>query len=92
MSLNAATLLKKANESLRAAQILLDEDLSDIAASRAYYTMFYVAEAFLLQAGLSFSRHSAVIARFGQEFAKPNKVAKKVPSLPNRRPGNTFTG
>ncbi len=32
--------------------------------------MFYVAEAFLLGQGLSFSKHSAVIAAFGERFAK----------------------
>jgi uncharacterized protein (UPF0332 family) len=32
--------------------------------------MFYVAEALLLGRGLSFSRHSAVIAAFGLHFTK----------------------
>ena len=32
--------------------------------------MFYVAEAFLLSKGLSFGKHSAVIAAFGEHFAK----------------------
>ncbi len=36
--------------------------------------MFYIAEAFLWQQGLSFSSHSAVIARFGQEVAKKGIV------------------
>ena len=44
------------------------------AVSRAYYAMFYVAETFLLGQGLSFSRHSAVIAAFGERFAKPGIV------------------
>jgi len=34
------------------------------------YAMFYVAEALLLSRGLAFSKHSAVIAAFGKEFAK----------------------
>jgi uncharacterized protein (UPF0332 family) len=33
--------------------------------------MFYLAEACLLRQGLSFSKHSAVIAAFGQHFARP---------------------
>lgn len=33
--------------------------------------MFYIAEALLLAHSLSFSSHSAVIANFGKEFAKP---------------------
>ena len=32
--------------------------------------MFYVAEALLLSKGLAYSKHSAVIAAFGKEFAK----------------------
>jgi uncharacterized protein (UPF0332 family) len=32
--------------------------------------MFYVAEALLLDQGLAFSSHSAIIANFGKEFAK----------------------
>ncbi len=41
-------LLRKAGESLRAAQLLATNELLDFAASRAYYTMFYVAEAFMI--------------------------------------------
>lgn len=32
--------------------------------------MFYVAEALLLQKGLSFSSHSAVTSNFGKEYAR----------------------
>lgn len=66
-----AGLLRKARESVRAAELLADDGLYDIAVSRAYYAMFYVAEAFLAGKGLSFSKHSAVHAAFGQHFARP---------------------
>ncbi len=36
--------------------------------------MFYAAEALLLGEGLAFSKHSAVIAAFGQHFSKPGRV------------------
>jgi uncharacterized protein (UPF0332 family) len=36
--------------------------------------MFYVAQALLLSKGLSFSKHSAVIAAFGKHFAHPGIV------------------
>jgi uncharacterized protein (UPF0332 family) len=49
----------------------------DFAASRAYYSLFYVASALLLSRGLSFSSHSGVIANFGREFAKPRILAPK---------------
>ena len=68
-------LLLKAQQSLEAAKLLLSNDYPDYATSRAYYTMFYIAEAFLESEGLSFSKHSAVIAAFGREFAKPQRVS-----------------
>jgi uncharacterized protein (UPF0332 family) len=67
-------LLTKASESLRAAKLLAVNALPDFAASRAYYTMFYVAEAFLLGDGLTFSSHAAVISAFGRDFARTGRV------------------
>jgi uncharacterized protein (UPF0332 family) len=64
-------LLLKAQDNLEAARLLLEEELNEIAASRAYYAMFYTAEALLFTRGLVFSSHSAVIAAYGKEFAKP---------------------
>jgi uncharacterized protein (UPF0332 family) len=49
-------LLAKARQSLSAAKLMLDGEYPDYAASRAYYTMFYIAEAFLEGEGLSFSK------------------------------------
>ncbi len=67
-------LLRKARDSLRAAKILASNRLHSFAASRAYYTMFYVAEAFLLVEESSYSKHSAVIGAFGERFAKSGLV------------------
>ena len=77
MNPNVQELLNKARESLGAAELLYRENYYDFAASRAYYAMFYVAEAFLLQKELAFSSHSAVIAAFGREFAKTEIVDRK---------------
>ena len=66
--------LEKAQESLRASKILLENQLPDFAVARAYYTMFYIAEAFLLKQDLTYSSHSAVIAGFGREFAKTKRI------------------
>ncbi len=70
-------LLLKAQQSLAAAQLLLGNDYTDFAASRAYYTMFYAAEALLEGDGLAFSSHSGVISAFGREFARTNRVPAK---------------
>lgn len=67
-------LLITARESLAAAKYLLKGIFPGFAASRAYYTMFYIAEAFLEGEEMSFSKHSAVISAFGQYFAHQGKV------------------
>lgn len=67
-------LLLKAQQSLDAAKLLLCNDYPNYATSRAYYTMFYIASAFLEGEQLNFSKHSAVIAAFGREFAKPQRI------------------
>ena len=70
-------LLLKADQSLSAARLMLDGGYPEYAASRAYYTMFYIAEAFLEGEALSFSKHSAVISAFGREFARTGRVPVK---------------
>jgi len=63
-------LLERARLSQKAAANLLRDGFANFAASRAYYSMFYVAQALLLSKDMSFSSHSAVIAAYGKEFAK----------------------
>lgn len=70
-------LMAKAHESLRVAAELLAEEHTDFCASRAYYAMFYAAEAALLDRDLTFSKHSAVMARFGLEYAKTGDLDPK---------------
>jgi uncharacterized protein (UPF0332 family) len=65
-------LIAKAKQTLAAAQLLLTNDFNDSASSRAYYCMFYLAEAVLLEKNLIYSSHSAVISAFGREFIKEN--------------------
>lgn len=67
-------LLDKAQRSIEAAQSLIQQMFYDFAVSRAYYAMFYIAEALLDQEGLSFSSHAAVISAFGQHLARPGKI------------------
>jgi uncharacterized protein (UPF0332 family) len=74
MKPEVAVLLAKAASSRRAAALLATQDYLDFAASRAYYALFYAAEALLLADGLSFSSHSAVIAGFGKTFAKSQRL------------------
>lgn len=74
MSPEQLDLLLKARQNLGAARVLLDNGYPDYAASRAYYTMFYIAEEFLAGEGMSFSSHAAVISAFGRDFARTGRV------------------
>lgn len=74
MKSETALFVEKAKESLAASKLLAANNLYDFAASRAYYTMFYIAEAFLWEKDLSFSSHSAVISNFGKAIARPGIV------------------
>ena len=86
MTPDVQALLAKAKESESAARLLKAEGYLNFAASRAYYAMFYAAEAILLQRDLAFSSHSAVIAAFGREFAKTGLL----PSVHHQRLLNAF--
>jgi uncharacterized protein (UPF0332 family) len=70
-------LLQKAQRSLQAAKILNQENFVEFAAARAYYTMFYVAQALLLSKGLTFSTHAGVISAFGQQFVRTEQIPKE---------------
>ncbi len=74
MNIEQQQLLQKARDSLQAAQLLVDNNLAAFATARAYYSMFYIAEAFLLGEGLTFSSHSAVISAFGRQFARTKRL------------------
>ena len=74
----ASVLLEKASENLQAAAMLNEAGYHGIAASRAYYAMFYCAEALLWSKGLAYSSHGAVIGAFGREFAKTNVFDRRL--------------
>lgn len=65
------SLLEKAQRAILAAQTLIDPgNFPDFATGRAYYAMFYVAEALLEEKGLHFSKHGGVHGAFGEHFVK----------------------
>jgi len=63
-------LLDKASRAVEAARVLLREGNMDFAAGRAYYAMFYVAEALLNEKGMRFRKHGGVHGAFGEHFIK----------------------
>ena len=74
MTPEQSALINKARRNVKLARIISDQGFHEVALSRAYYAMFYVAVALLDQEGLSFSSHSAVISAFGRYLAHPGKV------------------
>jgi uncharacterized protein (UPF0332 family) len=70
--------LDRALTTLRATEALIEDQLYHDAVSRAYYAMFYAANALLIRDGLNVSeKHSAVMAAFGREYVKTGKVDPK---------------
>ncbi len=89
MNSDQKALVSKAWESLQAARLLSDQGFFNFAVSRSYYAMFYVAEAFLLGEGLSFSKHSAVISGFGKHFIKTGRIQPHFSPLLDRGAGES---
>ena len=70
-------LLDLADESHRAASVMIQNGIARFSAAQSYYTMFYLMEALLLTKGMSFSSHSAVVAAYGKQFAKTKVLDPK---------------
>lgn len=70
-------LLRKAHRTVQSTRLLLTDGDYDGAVSRAYYAMFYVAEALLLSKGMTFSKHSAVISGIGREFVRSGTIPEE---------------
>lgn len=77
MTGDQASLLRMAEESVDAARILKKSGHDRIAASRAYYVMFYAASAVLLERNIRRKRHSGIISAFGREFARTGLLPKE---------------
>ena len=71
MSREIRAYLERADEALTAARDNLALPHVRVAASQAYYAMFYAAHALLAAKGLATSKHSGVISLFGEHFARP---------------------
>ena len=67
--------LKQADRAVTVAETLFDAGFEAEAAARAYYAMFYAAQALLKANSIQRTKHSAVQAAFGQYFVKTGKIA-----------------
>ena len=66
--------IEHAREMLNAAEHNVSGGFHGSAVNRAYYAIFYAANALLATQDLSRSRHSGVIAAFRQRFVKPGLI------------------
>jgi len=73
-----ASLIEKARRYLKSAKTLITDGDYESSVSRAYYAMFYAAEAALLKKGLSFSSHKGVISGFSKHFVKAGIFSKQM--------------
>ncbi len=74
----SSKLLDKALDAIEAAEALLNIEKAEFAAGRAYYAMFYVAEALLYnEFDLKLNQHGQVIAAYGKNFAKTKVLDPK---------------
>lgn len=62
--------IENADESLSVAQLNLDNDFYAAAINRAYYAIFYAANALLATKKLARSKHTGVLSIFRQHFIK----------------------
>lgn len=70
--------LQRARETIDEARLLLDGEHLNGAMNRTYYSMFYAADALLAARNLSSSRHSRVIAPFGQSFVTTGEFPREL--------------
>ena len=78
MTEDVRKLIEKGERSINLEKEICERGDYDFAVSRAYYAMFYLTEAILLTKNLSFSKHGAVIAAFGQHFVKTGLLEAKL--------------
>ncbi|MBN1796563.1 MAG: HEPN domain-containing protein [Sedimentisphaerales bacterium] len=75
--------LERANESIKAAQLLFENKLFIPAMNRIYYSMFYSVQALLVLDEKAFSKHGQVKAYFNREFIKTGVFPKEFGKLFN---------
>ncbi|GER78663.1 MAG: HEPN domain-containing protein [Anaerolineaceae bacterium] len=74
-------LLVNAEETLNAAEVLHKEEYLRDAVNRAYYSVFYIAEALLNEKDLRFSKHGTVHGAFALHYIKTKIFNEKYHKL-----------
>ena len=77
MKERSSKLFEKALDNIEVAEQVLDMGKPEIAVGRAYYAMFYIAEALLCEKGLEFKTHGQIIGAYGKVYAKTGELDPK---------------
>lgn len=85
-------LMFNAEETLHAAEILFKEEYLRDAVNRAYYAVFYIAEALLNEKDLRFKKHGTVHGSFSQHFVKTGIFDAKYHKLLTKSFGQRMLG
>lgn len=76
--------LELSRESLRAAEIMFDNNMLTFSMNRVYYAMFYAVQALLVSRKVSFSKHGQVKSYFNREMIKTGIFSKEMGRLYNK--------
>lgn len=76
--------MEKSKEAIRAAEILLENEMLSFSINRVYYSMFYAVQALLAADGVSFSKHGQVKGYFNRELIKTMILPKELGQLYNK--------
>ena len=85
-------LMLNAEETLHAAEVLFKEEYLRDAVNRAYYAVFYIAEALLNEKDLRFKKHGTVHGSFSQHFVKTGIFDAKYHKLLTKSFGQRMLG
>lgn len=80
--------IENADEMLEVAQVMLNNDFYTSTVNRAYYAIFYAANAMLITKGLASKKHSGVISFFRQYFVKTNIISSHYSNIYGRVMGS----
>jgi uncharacterized protein (UPF0332 family) len=76
--------MERSRESIRAAEIMLENGMFAISMNRVYYSMFYAVQALLVLHKVSFSKHGQVKGYFNRELIKTGIFSVDIGKLYNK--------
>ena len=92
MKVSTSQLMLNAEETLQAAESLFNDGFLRDAVNRAYYAIFYIAEALLNEKDLRFKKHGSVHGLFSHHFVKTGVLDAKYHKLLTRSFGQRMLG